>query len=185
MKVSYNRGAQTFVCLLAVAAGEYQPDAPPGAECNGGLSRAADLWRDAGMDTTGASVIDGSGLDGNLVTPTNQTELQTIMAKRPDAERWRSTLPVLGVDGSLALVLPDSPAAGKVFAKTGTLVGDDSFNGRLRLSTKALGGVMDAASGRQLAFTIIVNQGFFDGIDGVFDANDDVGAVAASIQQHF
>ena len=185
MKVSYNRGAQTFVCLLAVASGTYQPDARPGAECNGGLGTAAELWSEAGLDTTGTTVIDGSGLDGNLVTPANQTELQLIFAKRPDAERWQSTLPILGVDGSLATVLPDSPAAGKVYAKTGTLVGDDEFNGRLRLSTKALGGIIDAESGRRLAFTIIVNQGFFDGIDGVFDANDDVGAVAASIQQHF
>ena len=36
------------------------------------------------------------GLEGNLVTPANQTELQMIMAKRPDAERWRATLPILG-----------------------------------------------------------------------------------------
>jgi D-alanyl-D-alanine carboxypeptidase/D-alanyl-D-alanine-endopeptidase (penicillin-binding protein 4) len=185
MKVSYNRGAQTFVCLLAAASGTYDPEAGPGAECMGGIAHAAELWRAAGMDTTGASVIDGSGLDGNLVTPANQTELQMIMAKRPDAERWKSTLPVLGVDGSLATVLPDSPAAGKVHAKTGTLVGGDGFNGRLRLSTKALGGVIDAASGRRLAFTIIANQGFFAEIEGVFDANDDVGAVAASIQQNF
>ncbi|CAN5630711.1 D-alanyl-D-alanine carboxypeptidase/D-alanyl-D-alanine-endopeptidase [soil metagenome] len=185
MKVSYNRGAQTLVCLLATASGTYLPDARPGTECNGCLGHAADLWREAGLDTTGASVIDGSGLDGNLVTPTNQNELQMIMAKRPDGERWQSTLPILGVDGSLASVMADSPAAGKVFAKTGTLVEGDEFNGRLRLSTKALGGVIDAESGRRLAFTIIVNQGFFDGIDGVFEANDDVGAVAASIQQHF
>jgi len=185
MKVSYNRGAQTFVCLLAVASGTYRPDADPGTECNGGITYAAGLWRDAGMDTTGASITDGSGLDGNLVTPANQTELQMIMAKRPDAARWQATLPVLGVDGSLALVLPDSPSAGKVFAKTGTLIGSDYFNERLRLSTKALGGVMDAESGRRLAFTIIVNQGFFEGIEGVFEANDHVGAVAASIQQNF
>jgi D-alanyl-D-alanine carboxypeptidase/D-alanyl-D-alanine-endopeptidase (penicillin-binding protein 4) len=184
MKVSYNRGAQTFVCLLAVESATYDPEARPGTECNGGLRAAAARWREAGMDTTGASVVDGSGLEGNLVTPANQTELQMIMAKRPDAERWKATLPVLGVDGSLAMVLPDSPAAGTVHAKTGTLVGGDNYNGRYRLATKALGGVIDAASGRRLAFTIIATQGFFADIEGVFEANDDVGAVAASIQQH-
>ena len=133
LKVSYNRGAQTTICLLAVAAGSN--------ECDDGLARAAELWEAAGLDTTGASLIDGSGLDGNLVTPANQTELQMIMAKRPDAARWRATLPILGVDGSLATVQSDSPAAGKVFAKTGSLVGGDFFNGRYRLATKALGGV--------------------------------------------
>jgi len=184
MKVSYNRGAQTVVCLLAVASGTYTTDAAPGTECNGGLVKAGQLWREAGMDTTGASIKDGSGLEGNLVTPANQAELQTIMAKRPDAERWRGVLPILGVDGSLALVQPDSPAAGKVFAKTGTLLDGDTFNGRYRLSTKALGGYLEAESGRLLTFTIICSQGFFDELEGVFQANDDVGAVAASLQQN-
>ena len=79
MKVSYNRGAQTMVCLLAVAAGS--------TTCDKGLLKAAQLWQEAGLDTTSASLKDGSGLDGNLVTPANQTALQMIMAKRPDAAR--------------------------------------------------------------------------------------------------
>ena len=56
------------------------------------------------------------------------------------------------------------------------------------IATKTLGGVMDTAGGRHLAFTIIVNQGFYPGeagMAGVFDANDDVGAVAAAIQQAY
>lgn len=177
MKVSYNRGAQTFVCRLAVDAGA--------DDCDEGLGVAAELWRDAGLDTTGASLLDGSGLNGNFVTPANAVQAQTILAERPDAERWKDTLPILGVDGSLADVQKDSPAAGKVHAKTGTLVDGDAFNGRLRLNTKALGGVMRTESGRDLAFMIVVNQGFADGIEGVLQANDDVGAVAAAIQQHF
>jgi len=147
--------------------------------------RAAELWRAAGLDTTTASIKDGSGLEGNYVTPANQAELQMIMAKRPDAARWKATLPILGVDGSLADVQPDSPSAGKVFAKTGTLADGDAFNDRLRLGAKALGGYIDAASGRRLAFTIVLNQGFYPGIEGVLQANDDVGVVAASIQQGF
>ena len=177
LKVSYNRGAQTMICLLAVAAGS--------DDCDDGMARAAQLWREAGLDSTSASLKDGSGLEGNYVTPANQTELQIIMAERPDAARWRATLPILGVDGSLAQVQVDSPAAGQVFAKTGSLIDGDSFNGRFRLVTKALGGVMDTAGGRHLAFMIVVNQGFYDGILGVLDANEDVGIVAASIQQAF
>ncbi|WP_104164500.1 D-alanyl-D-alanine carboxypeptidase/D-alanyl-D-alanine-endopeptidase [Arthrobacter sp. SX1312] len=177
MKISYNRGAQTFVCLLAVETGK--------DDCSTGMSEAGRIWKDAGLDITGASLIDGSGLDGNYITAENAVQIQTIMADRPDAERWRDTLPILGVDGSLSTVQADSPAAGKVFAKTGTLAGGDSFNGRLRLGTKTLGGVMETESGRTVAFTIIMNQGFADDIDGVFKANDDVGAVAAAIQQGF
>jgi D-alanyl-D-alanine carboxypeptidase/D-alanyl-D-alanine-endopeptidase (penicillin-binding protein 4) len=177
MKVSYNRGAQTMVCLIAVEAGR--------PTCDDGLARAGQLWAEAGLGTTSAAIVDGSGLTGNLVTPANQAQLQEIMGKRPDAQRWRDTMPVLGVDGSLATVEADGPATGKVFAKTGTLVAGDQFNPRGRLEAKALGGVMDAASGRRLAFAIFVNNGFVSGIEGVLDANDHVGEVAALIQQHY
>lgn len=177
MKISYNRGAQTFICRLAADAGQ--------TKCDAGLGVAQQIWADAGLDTLGASLIDGSGLDGNYITPENAVQIQRLMAERPDAAAWRDTLPILGVDGSLADVQTDSPAAGKVFAKTGTLVGGDAFNGRVRIGTKTLGGVMETESGRTLAFTIIVNQGFFPEMSGVFDANDDVGAVAAAIQQAY
>lgn len=177
MKISYNRGAQTFICLLAVETGK--------DDCSTGMQEAGRIWKDAGLDITGAALIDGSGLEGNYITAENAVQIQTIMAERPDAERWRDTMPILGVDGSLSTVQVDSPAAGQVFAKTGTLVGGDSFNGRARIATKTLGGVMETESGRDVAFTIILNQGFGAGIEAVFKANDDVGAVAAAIQQEY
>ncbi|WP_291051245.1 D-alanyl-D-alanine carboxypeptidase/D-alanyl-D-alanine-endopeptidase [Herbiconiux sp.] len=184
MKISYNRGAQTLMCRLSAEAGE--PNCGPAL--GNGMGYAQAIWEDAGLDTAGASLVDGSGLEGNYITPANAVQIQSIMAARPDAAEWQDTLPILGVDGSLADVEAGGPAAGKVFAKTGTLAGGDSFNGRLRLATKTLGGVMDSESGRHLAFTIIVNQGFYpgeQGMAGVFDANDDVGAVAAAIQQAY
>jgi D-alanyl-D-alanine carboxypeptidase/D-alanyl-D-alanine-endopeptidase (penicillin-binding protein 4) len=177
MKISYNRGAQTLICRLAVAHGE--------TSCDAGMPIAGQLWAEEGLDVTGASLIDGSGLEGNYVTPANALQIQTLMAQRPDAERWRDTMPVLGVDGSLSLVQTNSPAAGMVFAKTGTLLDYDAFNQRFRLATKTLGGVMESKSGRDLAFTIIVNQGFFPTAEGILEANEDVGAVAAIIQQAY
>ncbi len=177
LKISYNLGAETFVCRLAVAAGS--------SKCSDGLAKAASIWSAAGLDTTDASLIDGSGLPGNLITAENEARLQIIMAQRPDAAQWRGALPILGVDGSLSLVQPDGPAAGKVFAKTGTLGSADLFNGRLRLGAKALGGYIDAASGRRLAFTIISTNSMYPDIQGVFAANDDVGKVATIIQQSY
>lgn len=176
MKVSYNRGAQTYVCLLGVAAG---------SDCEGGLPEIGRLWAEAGLDTEQIGLIDGSGLNGNFVTAQNGVAVQRIMAERPDFDRWVGTLPILGVDGSLAMVQAESPAAGHVFAKTGTLMGGDSMNGRFRLNTKALGGVMETASGRTLAFTVAFNQGFASDVTEVFAANDDLGAVVAAIQQAY
>lgn len=178
LKVSYNRGAQTMICLLAVAAGS--------TDCDDGMDEAGRIWKQAGLDTTGAVLFDGSGLLGNLVTADNQVNLQTIMARRPDAAAWRSTLPIMGVDGSLANVQPGGPATGRIFAKTGTLGAADLFNGgRVNFPTKALGGYMDAKSGRRLAFTIVVSNAVFDTIAGAFAANDDVGNVATVIQQSY
>ena len=180
LKVSYNRGAQTMICRLAVAAGS--------RDCNAGLTKAAQIWRQAGLDTNGAVLVDGSGLTGNLITADNQVQLQTIMARRPDAAAWRATLPILGVDGSLAMVQTGTPAAGHVFAKTGTLAQGDFFdqNGlRYLFPAKALGGYMDAKSGRRLAFAIVAANSVFDTIEGAFEANDDVGKVAALIQGSF
>ncbi len=175
LKISYNLGAETFVCLLAVQGGS--------TDCSDGLARAAQIWRKAGLQTTGAVLIDGSGLPGNLITADNEVQLQTIMAKRPDAAAWKATLPILGVDGSLAMVQPNGPAKGKVAAKTGTLAAGDLFNNRLLLPAKALGGYIDSKAGRRLAFTIISANSVYSDINGVFAANDDVGKVAEIIQQ--
>ncbi len=42
---------------------------------------------------------------------------------------------------------------------------------------------MDAKSGRRLAFAIVAENAVFADIRGAFAANDDVGKVAAIIQQ--
>ena len=177
MKISYNRGAQTFICLLAVANGS--------TTCNDGLPIAGKIWSHAGLDTTGAVLIDGSGLPGNRITANNEVQLQTIMAARDDVTEWRSSMPGLGVDGSLARVQADSPAAGRVIGKTGTLATLDRFNGRYFLPTKALGGYIDTEGGRTFAFTIMANSSVFTDENGLFAANDDVGKIAASIQQNY
>jgi D-alanyl-D-alanine carboxypeptidase/D-alanyl-D-alanine-endopeptidase (penicillin-binding protein 4) len=173
LKVSYNRGAQTMVCLLAVEAGS--------RECDDGLAAMAPIFTAAGIDPKGASLVDGSGLVGNFVTAASQTQLQRVFAGRPDAGRWRDALPIMGVDGSVATVQTDSPAAGNVFAKTGTLGAADLMNLRFRVGTKALGGYITAKSGRELAIAIIGNNAMFSDLDGVFAANEDLGRIATEI----
>jgi D-alanyl-D-alanine carboxypeptidase/D-alanyl-D-alanine-endopeptidase (penicillin-binding protein 4) len=177
LKVSYNRGAQTMICRLAVAAGS--------TDCDDGLAKAAQILGAAGLNTNDAMFVDGSGLEGNYITPNNQVQLQTIMSRRPDAAAWQATMPIMGVDGSLATVQKGGPATGKIFAKTGTLAGGNFFNDKLLFPVKALGGYIDAKSGRRLAFTIIASKGVFSSIEGAFEANDDVGQVATIIQQSF
>jgi D-alanyl-D-alanine carboxypeptidase/D-alanyl-D-alanine-endopeptidase (penicillin-binding protein 4) len=177
LKVSYNRGAQTQVCLLAAAAGSQN--------CEAGFPEMAKVLTKAGIDPKQAALVDGSGLVGNYVTTSSLVELMRAFAERPDADRWRNALPILGVDGSIADVGKDSPAKGQVYAKTGTLGAGDSLNGRIRLESKALAGYIDARSGRPLAFAIVQNQAMFDDLSGVFAANDDLGKIAESLYLHY
>lgn len=177
LKVSYNRGAQTQVCLLAASVGS--------RDCDDGLAEMARVLSAAGVDPRNASLVDGSGLPGNFVTATSVTDLMVTFNGRPDAQLWQDAMPIMGVDGSVATVQTDSPAKGQVFAKTGTLADQDLLNQRLRLETKALGGYIVAKSGRKLAIAIIVNQSMFDDLEGVFAANEDLGRIATSIWESY
>jgi D-alanyl-D-alanine carboxypeptidase/D-alanyl-D-alanine-endopeptidase (penicillin-binding protein 4) len=177
LKVSYNRGAQTQVCLLAASVGS--------TDCDDGFPEMAKVLSEAGLDTKQASLVDGSGLPGNFVTPDSVTQLMQIFNARPDAQQWQDAMPIMGKDGSVAEVQKDSPAAGQVYAKTGTLGAGDFLNQRLRVETKALGGYIEAQSGRKLAIAIIVNQAMFDDLEGVFAANEDLGKIATSLYEAY
>ena len=83
------------------------------------------------------------------------------------------------------MVQADGPAKGKVSGKTGTLVASDGFNDRYRLPVKALGGYIDTEGGRHVAFAVISTNSLYPDINGIFEANDDVGKVVASIQQSY
>jgi D-alanyl-D-alanine carboxypeptidase/D-alanyl-D-alanine-endopeptidase (penicillin-binding protein 4) len=72
--------------------------------------------------------------------------LLTYAAHQPWGAAWRETLPVAGVDGSLAHRFLGSPLQGRMWAKTGT------FN-----EGNALSGYLTTASGKTLAFSILVN----------------------------
>jgi D-alanyl-D-alanine carboxypeptidase/D-alanyl-D-alanine-endopeptidase (penicillin-binding protein 4) len=80
------------------------------------------------------------------------------MASRPDTAQFRRALPILGRDGTLWNIQPQSPAAGKVFAKTGTFSLFDPLNRRTIITGKGLAGYMTTSSGRRLAFAIYANR---------------------------
>lgn len=158
LKVSHNLGADTLPYLIAVHEG--------GSTMEDGLAIEHDFLAGAGVDTDGMILNDGQGAFGaNLVSPGCVVQLLRYMSTRDDFTDYRDCLPVLGVDGSLANTLTDSPAAGKVQAKTGTHVGSDSMNERPVVLARALGGYMMTASGRELAFDINVNNVPLGGMD--------------------
>jgi D-alanyl-D-alanine carboxypeptidase/D-alanyl-D-alanine-endopeptidase (penicillin-binding protein 4) len=91
---------------------------------------------------------DGSGLSrGDLVSPHGLVGLLAAMDRHPHAQVFRDSLPVAGVDGTLAERLKGAPTEGRVQAKTGTLA-----------HTNALAGYVSTRRGEKLAFAFIVNH---------------------------
>jgi D-alanyl-D-alanine carboxypeptidase/D-alanyl-D-alanine-endopeptidase (penicillin-binding protein 4) len=102
---------------------------------------------DAGVDDRDFFLYDGSGMSpDDRVAPRAFTRLLTYAARQPWGQAWRNTLPIAGVDGTLQGRFKNSPLQGKMWAKTGTLN-----------EVNALSGYLAAASGRTLAFSILVN----------------------------
>ncbi|HTW79594.1 MAG TPA: D-alanyl-D-alanine carboxypeptidase/D-alanyl-D-alanine-endopeptidase [Terracidiphilus sp.] len=102
---------------------------------------------DAGVNDSDFFLYDGSGMSpDDRVAPRAFSHLLAWASHQPWGEEWRSTFPIGGVDGTLENRFKDSPLKGKLWAKTGTLN-----------EVNALSGYLTAASGRILAFSILVN----------------------------
>jgi len=67
------------------------------------------------------------------------------------------SLPILGKDGTLANVLTDSPAAGKIRMKTGNRVVGTPADQIIVLGN-SLAGYVEAKSGRQLTIMVAVSN---------------------------
>jgi D-alanyl-D-alanine carboxypeptidase len=90
-------------------------------------------------------------------------------------------LPVLGRDGSLADTLRDSPAAGKLHAKTGTHAGGDLLNEQIVVNGKGLAGYLETKNGKQIIFAIFVNNVPVGAdLKAVFKVGDALAEIAAT-----
>jgi D-alanyl-D-alanine carboxypeptidase/D-alanyl-D-alanine-endopeptidase (penicillin-binding protein 4) len=125
---------------------------------------------DSGVDDNDFFLYDGSGISPeDRIAPRAFTRLLDYASKQPWGEAWRATLPVAGVDGSLAARFKSSPLKGRLWAKTGTLS-----------EVNALSGYLVAASGKTIAFSILVN-GRRPGSDAEAQAVDKIAeAIAAA-----
>ncbi len=91
----------------------------------------AEVWADRGLIVSGMRWRDGSGLSRrDLMTPAFTVRLLDWMNAQ---SRWRvqfmEALPIAGVDGTLRWRMRDTPAQGRVRAKTGTLTGVSVLSG--------------------------------------------------------
>lgn len=139
-KVSQNLHAELYLRLLGRLEGE-----------DGSIAQGARVMRqfliNAGIDPGDFLFFDGSGMSGeDLITPRAATTLLVYAAHQAWGESYRSTLPVGGVDGTLAGRFTGE-LKGRVFAKTGTLA-----------EVNALSGYLTGASGRTVVFSVLCND---------------------------
>jgi PBP4 family serine-type D-alanyl-D-alanine carboxypeptidase len=150
LKVSQNlHASMTPRVLKAVRA--------PGDTAKTGFDLEHDFLQRAGLDLTGAQQADGAGGDAHF-SPAFMVSYLAYMSQQKDSAIFRAALPILGRDGTLWNIQPSSPAAGHVFAKTGTFAVYDPLNRRLLITGKGLAGYITTADNRHLAFTVYVNN---------------------------
>ena len=152
LKVSHNLHASTLPLLMAAKQGQRTLDE--------GLKIEREALTRIGVDVDTISFGGGAGgTRADFVTPRAAVNLLRAMSQRPEASIYRDALPILGVDGTLhSAVEPESPARAKFQAKTGTLVWQNGLNDRQLLTSKALAGYGETASGRKIAVAIFVNN---------------------------
>jgi PBP4 family serine-type D-alanyl-D-alanine carboxypeptidase len=150
MKVSYNRGADLMTCLSAVKTGS--------TDCEQGLVAEVDTATALGVSKNQMFAFDGAGSDDrSRVTPTALATFYQRVTQAPYAQVLFDALPILGKDGTLANLLPASPAAGKVQMKTGNRVVGTQAD-QLIVLGNSLAGYIEAASGRRLTFMVGVSN---------------------------
>jgi len=112
-----------------------------------GLGVVKDFLTSIGVPPDGILQYDGSGLSRHdLITPNAVVTLYTYMAKSPNAQAWRDSLTIGGVDGTLANRFKGTAAAGNIRGKTGTID-----------QVSALSGYMSTTGGEPVVLSIIVN----------------------------
>jgi D-alanyl-D-alanine carboxypeptidase/D-alanyl-D-alanine-endopeptidase (penicillin-binding protein 4) len=151
LKVSHNLYASTLPLLIAAKDGK--------RTVADGLHWQRQFLGDLGIDVGTISFGGGAGgSNADGVTPRATVQLLRALSNRLEYKALHAGLPILGVDGTLVdAVAADSPARGKVYAKTGTLSWDDVMNERTLLTSKALAGTMTTAKGRSLILALYVN----------------------------
>ena len=108
----------------------------------------ADFYASAGITPGDVIQTDASGLSRHdLVTPRAIVTLLSFAQKQPWFESYYASLPVAGTDGTLEDRMKNTPAAGRIHAKTGSVE-----------HVRTLSGFADTPSGRRLIFSFLSNN---------------------------
>ena len=146
MKPSQNMFTETILWTLGEEIG--RKNGGSGNSHQLGLAVVKGFLKQAGIPDDGIVQYDGSGLSRHdLITPSAVVSLYIYMAKQSrNAQAWRDSLTIGGVDGTLANRFKGTAAAGNMRGKTGTID-----------QVSALSGYVTTAGGEQLVVSLVVN----------------------------
>jgi D-alanyl-D-alanine carboxypeptidase/D-alanyl-D-alanine-endopeptidase (penicillin-binding protein 4) len=113
-----------------------------------GMAEMKTFLAETGADPAGYNLLDGSGLSRlDLVTPSTVIKLLRYMYASPARDPWISLFPVAARDGTLGSRFGGTAAAGRVYAKTGSLS-----------HVSALSGYLQRPDATWVAFSVLVNN---------------------------
>ncbi len=115
---------------------------------DGGLRTIETMLNKAGVPRAAYDFSDGSGMSTyNRIAPRGTVMFLRWVKAQSWGAAWRASLPVGGIDGTIARRFKGTSLEGRIFAKTGGLN-----------ATAALSGYMIGKSGRELTFSILAND---------------------------
>ncbi len=113
-----------------------------------GIKALRELLDEANISPDDLVMVDGSGISlFNLVSPKQIVALLSYMYNYGNFKDFKASLPIAGVDGTLADRMSNTIAEGKVFAKSGYNTHASSLSGYIRTEM-----------GELLAFSILLNN---------------------------
>ncbi len=179
LKISYNRGADDLVCVVAAAKGS--------RSCLDGLRTELATIRRLGVGPSTTILFDGAGSsEYDRSTPRDFVTFLRQAAAAPWGGALVGGLPVLGVDGTFATNQRGTPAAGHVFVKSGTRAQMAPTDTQGIMSALTQAGYIDAASGRRLVYSLWVRDVPLSADFHEFQAADiDQGRIAAAFQEGY
>jgi serine-type D-Ala-D-Ala carboxypeptidase/endopeptidase (penicillin-binding protein 4) len=174
LKVSYNRGADLMACLAAVRLGS--------RNCLTGIKAEVTTATGLGVPRNGLFPQDGAGSDDQgRSSPQALAILLRGLTHASYGATLKDSLPILGRDGTLANVLPNSPAAGQAEIKTGNrVVGNPA--GQIMVLGNSLAGYIHTRSGRRVTVMIAVGNVPLSSPEGFLGVVNDQSKMIAAIQ---
>ena len=174
LKVSYNRGADLMACLAAVRLDS--------RNCLTGIKAEVTTATGLGVPRNGLFPQDGAGSDDQgRSSPQALAILLRGLTHASYGATLKDSLPILGRDGTMANVLPNSPAAGHAQIKTGNrVVGNPA--GQVMVLGNSLAGYIHTRSGRRVTVMIAVGNVPLSSPEGFFGVVNDQAKMIAAIQ---